>query len=152
MNNLLQYVTTDITKDQFRNYLEIGLSLDVTDIDNARIPAEGTYEEGYERGMSVLIPDLDANIKILHSFIFNDELEEGLNNGVILDGVDHLNAIEEKKKAEAYGTDSATDGDSTSGTTGTTSSGNTSSYSGTTETSGSGSTNSYGGTTSGSSD
>lgn len=152
MNNLLQYVTTDITKDQFRNYLEIGLSLDVTDIDNARIPAEGTYEEGYERGMSVLIPDLDANIKILHSFIFNDELEEGLNNGVILDGVDHLNAIEEKKKTEAYGTDSATDGDSTSGTTGTTSSGNTSSYSGTTETSGSGSTNSYGGTTGGSSD
>ena len=138
MNKLLQYVTTDITKDQFRNYLEIGLSLDVTDIENARIPAEDTYEEGYERGMAVLIPDLDANIKILHSFIFNDELEEGLNDGVILDGVDHLNAIEEKKKAEAEGTDSTTYGDSSSGTSGTTgtngttSSGNTSSYSGTT--------------------
>lgn len=111
MNELLQYVTTDITKDQFRNYLEIGLSLDISDIENCRIPAEGTYEEGYERGMSVLIPDLDANIKILHSFIFNDTLEEGLSDGVILDGVDHLNAIEEKKKEEAEGTDSTTSDD-----------------------------------------
>lgn len=111
MNELLQYVTTDITKDQFRNYLEIGLSLDISDIENCRIPAEGTYEEGYERGMSVLIPDLDANIKILHSFIFNDILEEGLSDGVILDGVDHLNAIEEKKKEEAEGTDSTTSDD-----------------------------------------
>ena len=116
MNELLQYVTTDITKDQFRNYLEIGLSLDISDIENCRIPAEGTYEEGYERGMSVLIPDLDANIKILHSFIFNDTLEEGLSDGVILDGVDHLNAIEEKKKEEAEGTDSTTSEDTGSNT------------------------------------
>ena len=50
--------------------------------------------------MSVLIPDLDANIKILHSFIFGDILEDGLNDGIILDGMDHLNAIEEKKRFE----------------------------------------------------
>lgn len=100
MNQLLEYVTTDITKEQFRNYLEIGLSLDISDIEDCRIPADHTFEEGYERGMSVLIPDLDANIKILHSFIFDDILEEGLNDGVILDGVDHLNAIEVKRKQE----------------------------------------------------
>jgi len=100
MNELLQYVTTDITKEQFRNYLEIGLSLDIKDIANCRIPAEHTFEEGSARGMSVLIPDLDKNIKVLHSFIFGDVLEEGLNDGTILDGEDHLNAIEEKKKQE----------------------------------------------------
>lgn len=100
MNELLEYVTTDITKEQFRNYLEIGLTLDISDIDNCRIPADHTFEEGYERGMSVLIPDLDANIKILHSFIFGDILEDGLNDGIILDGMDHLNAIEEKKRFE----------------------------------------------------
>ncbi len=100
MNELLQYVTTDITKEQFRNYLEIALSLDISDIDNCRIPADQAFEEGYERGMSVLIPDLEANRKILHSFIFGDYLEEGLSDGLILDGVDHLNDLEEKENAE----------------------------------------------------
>ena len=50
--------------------------------------------------MSVLIPDLDANRKILHSFIFGDYLEEGLSDGLILDGVDRLNDLEEKENAE----------------------------------------------------
>lgn len=122
MNNLLEYVTTDITKEQFRNYLEIGLSLDISDIKNCRIPADNTFEEGKERGMSVLIPDLDANIKILHSFIFDDVLEEGIEDGVILDGVDHLNAIKEKEKAEQENSNSGTE--STTGSAGTTGSGN----------------------------
>lgn len=114
MNQMLDYVTTDITKEQFRNYLEIGLSLDITDIANCRIPAADAFEEGYERGMSVLIPDLDMNIKILHSFIFDDILEDGLSDGVILDGVDHLNAIEEKKKEEAAAQEESTDSSNSS--------------------------------------
>ena len=98
MNELLEYVTTDITKEQFRNYLEIGLSLDISHMENCRIPADGTYTEGYERGMAVLIPDLDANIKVLHSFIFGDQLEEGMTDGTILDGMDRINAKEKEKQ------------------------------------------------------
>lgn len=70
MNELLPYVKTDITKEQFRNYLEIGLSLNIQDLQNARIPVEGAFEEGYERGMAVLIPNLEQNIQELHKFIF----------------------------------------------------------------------------------
>lgn len=96
MNKLLDYVTTDITKEQFRNYLEIGLSLNLTEIKNCRIPVDGTFEEGFARGMSVLIPDLETNVKILHAFIFNDSLEEGLTDGIILDGMDRIYASKER--------------------------------------------------------
>ena len=43
-------------------------------MDQLRIPVDGAFKDSVKvRGMSVLIPNLPANIEVLHSAIFGDE-------------------------------------------------------------------------------
>ncbi|MDF2472809.1 MAG: cell envelope-related transcriptional attenuator [Anaerocolumna sp.] len=67
---LLPFVTTDITRDEFTTYLKEAVNIGFPEIEDFRIPADHTFEEGYVRKMSVLIPDLNANVSLLHEFIF----------------------------------------------------------------------------------
>ncbi len=73
MNDILPLITTDIRQDDFETYLRTAMSLGVTQIQNLRLPADHTFDEGYVRKMSVLIPDLQENIEILHEFIFGND-------------------------------------------------------------------------------
>jgi len=68
--DILPLISTDITKNEFDTYLKAAVNMGLTEIEDIRIPADNTFEEGYARKMAVLIPDLDANIKVLHEFIF----------------------------------------------------------------------------------
>ena len=76
---MLKYVhliTTDIDNKCFElmlnSYVDMGMN--TKDIQQLRIPADNTFKDNIKvRRMSVLIPDLDANIKILHEFIFSDQ-------------------------------------------------------------------------------
>lgn len=77
MTQIIPHVTTDITKEQFRNYLELGLELNIQEIENLRVPVDDTFEEGYVRSMAVLIPDLEANVEALHTFIFGNVEDDG---------------------------------------------------------------------------
>lgn len=70
LNNILPMITTDVKKEDFDNYLKVAVTMGLKDIDNLRIPADNTFDEGYVRKMSVLIPDLPENIKVIHKFIF----------------------------------------------------------------------------------
>ncbi len=72
LNDVLTLVTTDIQKEDFETYLKAAVTMGLSDIDNLRIPADHTFEDGYVRKMSVLIPDLAANIEVIHNFIFGD--------------------------------------------------------------------------------
>lgn len=69
-NELLPLITTDIKKDEFSEYLRQGVSMNLSNIENARLPVDKMFEEGSVRGMSVLIPDLQSNVEALHEFIF----------------------------------------------------------------------------------
>ncbi|MDF2952526.1 MAG: cell envelope-related transcriptional attenuator [Anaerocolumna sp.] len=70
--DLLPMVTTDITRDEFAGYLKEAVNIGFPEIQELRIPADNTFQEGYVRKMSVLIPDLDANVSMLHEFIFGN--------------------------------------------------------------------------------
>jgi polyisoprenyl-teichoic acid--peptidoglycan teichoic acid transferase len=76
LNDILPLITTDIEKEDFETYLRTALSMGLSEIQNLRIPADQTFEEGYVRKMSVLIPDLQENTKILHEFIFGSVRKE----------------------------------------------------------------------------
>ncbi len=76
MVKFLPMITTDINSKCFQamlnSYIDMGMS--TTNIEQLRIPADGTFQDNIRvRGMSVLIPDLDANIELLHNFIFGDD-------------------------------------------------------------------------------
>ena len=66
INSILPMITTDMTNEEITGYmlqfLPILWELEVT---TQHIPASGTYRNASIRGMSVLVPDLDANIAIL---------------------------------------------------------------------------------------
>lgn len=74
-DDILGLVKSDITIDDFEQYLKAALTMGLSDIENLRIPADNTFESGYSRKMSVLIPDYSANTEILHNFIFGDTKE-----------------------------------------------------------------------------
>lgn len=70
MEEVVPMVITDLTTDEMT---EIGMgALDYLkyDIVQQQIPAEDAYKSAKRRGMSVLIPDMDENIDILHNFIY----------------------------------------------------------------------------------
>ena len=72
LNDILPLITTDIDSSEIEEYLKLGVTMGLSSIENLRIPIDNSFEEGYVRKMSVLIPDLEANIEKLHSFIFDN--------------------------------------------------------------------------------
>ena len=79
-NLMLKYlpmITTDIDSKAFQLFLNSYIDMGTMKIEQCRIPADGTFQDNVKvRGMSVLIPDYEANIKVLHSFIFGDTTTE----------------------------------------------------------------------------
>ena len=57
-NKVLPFVTTDMTNDQILNLAFTALKADLNNIEQHRIPVDGSYKNASIRGMSVLVPDL----------------------------------------------------------------------------------------------
>ena len=47
------------------------LKMGGSEIETYRIPGDGAYTPASIRGMSVLVPDLEKNRELLHSYIFD---------------------------------------------------------------------------------
>lgn len=80
MNDMLNKVKidTDITNSDFNNYLQWGASMNLKELQNYRIPTDGSY--GSQRvpigkyNVDVLVPtDWDATRAEIHSFIYGSE-------------------------------------------------------------------------------
>jgi len=68
---LLPMITTDIDSDNFEVLLNSFIEMGTMEMEQLRIPADDTFTDNIKvRGMSVVIPDLAANITILQDFIF----------------------------------------------------------------------------------
>lgn len=68
--SLLPYITTDMTKQDISDYLKMMMDIGLTEIRQLRLPADGAFETGYVRKMSVIIPNLPKNIDILHETVY----------------------------------------------------------------------------------
>lgn len=73
-NSILPDITTDLTKEQFTDYLKELVEIKGNPLQTLRIPADKAYDVGTVRGMSVLIPDMKENTSLLKNFI--NETEE----------------------------------------------------------------------------
>ncbi|MDO5294393.1 MAG: LCP family protein [bacterium] len=71
MTNVLPYISTDLTNDEIMSYMKSILMMGTTQINQFRIPAEGTYTDETIRSMKVLVPDIPENAAKLQDFIFN---------------------------------------------------------------------------------
>jgi len=90
----LKYVTTDLTEEQIRSLMTAVISMGTTDIEQLRIPYEGSFTEGRLAGDGawVMQVDYDANKAALQYFIFgigeDPQIQEnyGVGNDRFIDG------------------------------------------------------------------
>lgn len=83
MLKIMPMVTTDIDSKTFEKLINTYLEMGTREIEQLRIPANGTFRDNVKvRGMDVLIPDLEANKKVLHEFIFGSYGNENANENV----------------------------------------------------------------------
>ena len=67
----LPCITTDLTNRQIIDYIYTVITQGMELGENHRIPADGTYSAQMIMGMSVLVPDLDANSQALYEYIYD---------------------------------------------------------------------------------
>jgi len=85
MLEFLPMIKTDIDSNSFEillnSFIDMGMS--TSEIQQLRIPADGTFQDNKKvRGMSVVIPDLVANIEVLHNFIFGEDPTQTTTNAI----------------------------------------------------------------------
>lgn len=72
LKEILSLITTDMDNAEITGYvLDLFPILKDLTIVTQHIPAEGTYQSAYVRGMAVLIPDLEKNRQILEETLLN---------------------------------------------------------------------------------
>lgn len=72
---LLEHVETNLEMTELVKLAGVGLQLDMDNIQQQRLPADGTYQSGNINGAWKIVPDLDKNAQILHDFIYGVEVE-----------------------------------------------------------------------------
>lgn len=69
---LKDYVETNLGFTDLMSLATVGLKLDLSSIDQLRLPADGTYDSGTFNGVWCIKPDFSKNASILHSFIYEN--------------------------------------------------------------------------------
>jgi len=67
---LMEYVDTNIGLMEIISLARLGLSADMDNIQELRLPADGTYESGTFDGVWCIKPDFKKNAKLLKEFIY----------------------------------------------------------------------------------
>ena len=68
---LMPYISTDLTNDQIMSYMQSVLMLGTTEIDQMRIPVDNSFVQQRIDNMAVLVPDMETNVNALQDFIYN---------------------------------------------------------------------------------
>lgn len=73
MFKILPMVKTDIDSKTFEKLLSTFIEMGTMQIEQLRVPVDGAFTDNVKvRGMDVLIPDLEKNIRVLHEFVFGN--------------------------------------------------------------------------------
>ncbi len=93
MLDMLPMITTDINSENFSVLLDKFVSMGTTEIEQLRLPADKTFTDNVRvRGMDVLIPDWQENLKLLHGFIFDNDVIANANDINTTSAVDKATA------------------------------------------------------------
>lgn len=69
---LMGMVKTNLTLGDVLSLVPTALDVDVDNIPDMTIPAEGTYKSGMMGGVWKIVPNFETNKSLLHDFIYND--------------------------------------------------------------------------------
>lgn len=75
INTLLPYVETNLSNGEILKYASEAIKFNTDNIEEFRLPADGTYKSQKIRSMAVLVPDINKNKQMLHDFIYGKEAD-----------------------------------------------------------------------------
>ena len=70
VDTLMEYVDTNISLVEIMSLARLGLSADLENIQELRLPADGTYQSGTFNGVWCIKPNFEKNRKLLKEFIY----------------------------------------------------------------------------------
>lgn len=76
-DDLINLVSTNMTDEQLLELGKFALTVDTSTIDEFRLPADGTFQDGTFNGVWKIKPNLEKNRRLLQEFINGAELKKG---------------------------------------------------------------------------
>lgn len=73
LSSVLPHIETNLTKGEILSLGIQALGYDVSNVEEFRLPAKGTFEDKTIDGMRVLVPDIEKNKELLHEFIYGNQ-------------------------------------------------------------------------------
>ena len=68
--DIIARVETNLGSEAMKELAIIALAMEIEDVEQLRIPADGTYKSGMMDGTWKIVPDFEANTALLHDFIY----------------------------------------------------------------------------------
>ena len=72
ITKLLPYVETNLGLGDIMSLASVGLALDLTAVDQLRLPADGTYDSGTFDGVWCIKPNFEKNAAIFEEFVYGE--------------------------------------------------------------------------------
>lgn len=72
VTTLMGYVETSLSLPEIMTIATVGMKLDMKNVEQYRVPADGTFESGTYSGVWCIKPNFEKNTNLLHSFIYGD--------------------------------------------------------------------------------
>jgi len=76
-DDLMALISSDLTDERLMELGKLALAVDVSAIDEFRLPADGTFQDGIFNGVWKIKPNLEKNRRLLQEFIHGAELKNG---------------------------------------------------------------------------
>ena len=73
VTTLLNYVETNINLTEIVTLASLGLEVDLEEIQEFRVPVDGTYESGMYQGFWSIRPNFQRNAQLLNGFIYGED-------------------------------------------------------------------------------
>lgn len=70
---IFDVVTTNMDKDEVKELAMVCMTMDVEEVEQFRVPADGTFDAGMFSGTWMIKADFDQNRVLLHDFIYGEE-------------------------------------------------------------------------------
>ncbi len=71
-DEVLEYIETNLTDDELKELANAALVVEIEDVEQNRIPVDGTFKDGMFGKVWCIKPDFQKNAKLLHEFIYGE--------------------------------------------------------------------------------
>lgn len=79
------HINTSMDDDELKDIATAGMVVEIADVEQFRIPADGTFQSGMFNGIWMIRPDFEENAELLHDFIYGQDEADQTETETIVD-------------------------------------------------------------------